>query len=349
MYLDNPSGGFKVVYEYANRLQRRDHLVSVVHPRNQNQQKGLVEAVKSVGWPYKLKLKHQPLIDWFDVDPGVRLLLTPDLRAEFIPDGDAVFATALDTAVPVSQLPASKGRKFYLIQSWEDWNGPESLAPESWRLPMQKIVISNWLMQIARDLGEEARTTRIPIGMDFSRFKITAPIEERRTPRVGLLAHPNEVKGTKDGVAALEIVKQELSELQAAVFGTHPRAADLPSWMEYAQRPAPEQLAALYNSCQAYLHPSWSEGWGLTAAEAMACGCALVTTDNGGVNEFATDGESALFAPVKSPEALARQLIRVLGDDDLRRRLAHRGSEQVRQFTWDRAVDALENLLLESR
>ncbi|MGH8692819.1 MAG: glycosyltransferase family 4 protein, partial [Burkholderiales bacterium] len=262
---------------------------------------------------------------------------------------DVVIATAFDTAFPVSGYPANKGRKFYLIQSYEDWNGPPGRVRESWSLPLHKIVISKWLLRIAEEMGESARTDYIPIGMDFSQFNITTPVERRAAPRVGMLAHPNEIKGLKDGLAALEIVRGQRPDLQAVLFGTSPRADEIPDWIEYEYRPAPEGLQSLYNSCQVYLHPSRREGWGLTAAEAMACGCALVSAENGGVDEFATDGESALLAPVKSPALLARQVTRLLEDHSLRHRLAQQGSQQVRRFTWDRAVDSLERLLLKER
>jgi glycosyltransferase involved in cell wall biosynthesis len=346
MFLDSPSGGFKVVYEYANRLQERGHQVSVVHPRNLEPQLGLKQKAKSFLWILKLKWKSRPLIPWISIHPKVNLILAPDLREEFVPDGDAVFATAYQTAFRIDDYSERKGCKFYLIQAYESWNGPEDMVRASWHLPLHKIVISRWLRNIADGFGEADRTSYIPIGLDFARFKATTPIERRRTPRVGMLAHPNEVKGTKDGLAALEMVRAELPDLQAVLFGTHPRSADIPDWIEYVYRPSPERLPAIYNSCQAFLHPSWQEGWGLPAAEAMACGCALVSTANGGVMEFAANGETALLAPVKAPAELAKQLLLMLRDEKLRHRIARKGSEHIQQFTWDRAVNSLEKLLI---
>ncbi len=349
MYLDSPSGGFKVVYEYASRLQERRHQVSVVHPRNIEPRNEVKDKVKSRLWSFRLRLKHRPLIPWINIHPEVRLVLVPDLREEFIPDGDVIFATAYETAFWVNSYGRRKGRGFYLIQSYENWRGPDDRVRQSWLLPLRKVVISQWLMNIARSYGEEDRTDYIPIGLDFSQFRITTPIDQRNTPRVGMLAHLNENKGTKDGISALEMVRAEVPGLQAALFGSHPRNAEIPEWIEYVRQPSQEQLVDLYNSCQVFLNPSWVEGWGLTAAEAMACGCALVSTANGGVNEFAANGKSALLAPVKAPEELAKQLLRVLRDEKLRSRLAREGSKQISQFTWDRAVSSLEKLLVESR
>jgi glycosyltransferase involved in cell wall biosynthesis len=348
MYLDSPSGGFKVVYEYAGRLQERGHQVSVVHPRSIEPRNEVKEKVKRRLWSFRLRLKHRPLVPWVDIHPEVRLVLVPDLREEFIPDGNVIFATAYETAFWVNGYGARKGRGFYLIQSYESWSGPDERVRQSWLLPLRKVVISQWLMNIARGYGEEDRTDYIPIGLDFSRFRITAPIDQRNTPRVGMLAHLNENKGTKDGISALEMVRAEVPGLQATLFGSHPRNAEIPEWVEYVRQPSQERLVDLYNSCQVFLNPSWMEGWGLTAAEAMACGCALVSTANGGINEFAANGQSALLAPVKAPGELAGRLLHVLRNEELRRRLARKGSEQIQQFTWDRAVSSMEKLLARS-
>jgi glycosyltransferase involved in cell wall biosynthesis len=273
--------------------------------------------------------------------------LASDLREECVPDGDVVFATAYQTAFSVNRYSERKGSKFYLIQSYESWSGPEERVRASWSLPLHKVVISRWLLNTAVSFGEAGRTDYIPIGLDFSHFKITTPIDQRQVPRVCMLAHPNEIKGTNDGLTALEIVRSEMPELQAVLFGTHPRSSWLPDWIEYEQLPSLERLLTIYNSCQAFLHPSWQEGWGLPAAEAMACGCALVSTANYGVMEFAADGETALFAPVKAPAELAKQLLLVLHDEELRHRIARNGSERIQYFTWDRAVESLEKLLIQ--
>ena len=347
MYLNVPSGGFKVVYEYANRLNRRGHQVTIIHPRNIDAADGLAEQVKATLWQYKVQANNHPLIPWFKIDVEVGLDLVTDLREQFIPNGDAIFATAYETASPVFSYSSKKGRKFYLIQSYETWNGEELSVRASWKLPLHKIVISRHLLRQAGDLGESARTSYIPNGLDFSIFNLTTPIPDRASPRIGMLAHPNEAKGMKDGIQALQAVKERIPDLQAVLFGTEPRCGDMPSWIEYVQRPSQQELVWLYNSCRIFLNPSWTEGWGLPAAEAMACGCALVSADNGGVNEFAIDEENALIAPVKCPELLAEKIIRLFSDDVMRIKLATAGYQNIRKFTWDRAVDSLEQLLFQ--
>ena len=88
----------------------------------------------------------------------------------------------------------------------------------------------------------------------------------------------------------------------------------------------------------------------MPSMEAMACGAALVTFDNGGCRDYARDGETALVAPRRNVASLARCLERAVVDPALRERLARQGREFiVTRFDWDRATERLEGLLKNPR
>jgi glycosyltransferase involved in cell wall biosynthesis len=91
--------------------------------------------------------------------------------------------------------------------------------------------------------------------------------------------------------------------------------------------------------------PSHFEGWGLTGVEAMACGAALVVTNNGGSADDAFDGKTALVAEPGDVDGLATAAERLLTDQTLRLSLAAEGHSFVQRFTWESAADALERLL----
>jgi glycosyltransferase involved in cell wall biosynthesis len=345
MFLAVPAGGYKVVYEYANRLQARGHQVTVVHPRNIAPQPGWREYVKSRFWPLKLHWRHQPLISWFPLAPRVTVKLVPDLRERYLPDSDVIIATGFETAFAVNECGAKKGSKFYFIQHYEDWDGDAARVRASWQLPLHKLVIAQWLYNIAVELGEEHRASYLPNGLDFSVFYVTHPPAERRQPRVAMMAHRLAFKGTSYGLEALRLARQRIPELQAVLFGIEPRPADLDGWCEYVQLPDAAALRELYNSVQAFLNPSLSEGWGLPAMEAMACGCALVSADNQGIRDFAEADESALLVPIKRADLLAERICEALTNENLRLRLAKNAEQSIRRFTWEKAVTRLEALL----
>ena len=345
MFLTVPAGGFKVVYEYANRLQARGHDVTVIHPRNVEKQPGWREAVKSYLWPYKLRWQNRPIIKWFPLAPEVKMWLVSDLRDSNLPPADVIIATAFQTAFAVNECSRGKGRKYYLIQHFEDWVGELENVRASWRLPMHKIVISRWLLGLANELEKKDNTSYIPNGLNFSEFYVTRPIAERGNPSIAMMTHSLTFKGTADGLEALRLLRERLPQVQATLFGVGIRPIDAPAWCEYVQLPTLNELRDIYNSASVFLFPSISEGWGLPAMEAMACGCAVVAAENQGIRDFAQSGVNALLAPIRQPDALADHLYQLLTNADLRKRLAVAAVESVRYFTWERAVTSLEELL----
>src|ERR1700730_4607054 len=116
-YMWGPSGGYRVVYEYANQLVARGHQVVVVHPRRLS----LIPPAKPT-FRQRLRkcrttlveLVSKPIIDWHPIEKLVRRLYVPSANERHIPDGDVIFATAWNTAGPVMDCSSAKGEKCYL-------------------------------------------------------------------------------------------------------------------------------------------------------------------------------------------------------------------------------------------
>ena len=107
-----------------------------------------------------------------------------------------------------------------------------------------------------------------------------------------------------------------------------------------------DDLIALYRTCAAFVFPSWHEGFGLPALEAMACGAPVIASNTSSLPEV-VGLDDALFDP-REPADIARRLEQVLTDPAFRMRLIAHGQEQARRFSWDatahRALDALQAL-----
>jgi glycosyltransferase involved in cell wall biosynthesis len=96
------------------------------------------------------------------------------------------------------------------------------------------------------------------------------------------------------------------------------------------------ELAALMSGADAVCMPSFSEGFGLPALEAMACGAPVVVSDRGALPEVVADG-GLVVAP--TTEEVERGLAQVLSDEELARRLRERGRRRAGAFPWERTVE----------
>ena len=114
-----------------------------------------------------------------------------------------------------------------------------------------------------------------------------------------------------------------------------PRIAVVP----HAERET--ELRRLYQSFAISILPSVYESFGLSAAESMACGCALVATPVG----FAAGlrhGEEAFLLRGPATPSLDQALQAMIEDVELRQRIARGGYARVQSLRWDRAIAEIE-------
>jgi glycosyltransferase involved in cell wall biosynthesis len=320
------AGGVRAILTYADRLARRGHAVTIVVPGKRR-------------WWGGVRAGAPP--DWVaDFRPDIRWVARWDARA--LPDADVLLATAWQSAPVVAQAPAHAGAKVYLVQHYESlYHGAADAVDATYRLPLRKIVISTWLRDVMRErFASDADVLVTPV--DATLFhRVEAP-RAPGPPRVLMLQHEYAWKGVADGMEAVTRVRAKGVALHLVGFGLKP-PRDRAGYDEFHANPPQHELARLYSGVDVYLCPSWDEGLGMPSMEAMACGTALVTYDNGGSRDYARDGETALVAPRRDVGALAAALARMLEDAGLRRRVADAGASHVRTaFEWDRAVARLE-------
>ncbi|WP_298267867.1 glycosyltransferase family 4 protein [Geobacter sp.] len=345
-----PSGGVKVVYEHANRFVDRGHAVSVVHAAFVEKGNFRLRArgvasyfLNTVG------VLHWRPDRWFRIDERVAMGWVPSLAPQWISAGDAVVATSWQTAEWVRDYPQVKGRKFYFVQDYERYMeaGPDlrTRMAATYNAGLKNIVISPACRQMVESHGGMV-ACQVPNGLDLGVLGLKAAIDAPTRCLVGFPTRPEWFKGTRDAVKALELARSHFNfPFEVWSFGG-PRPDYLPAWVNYYERPTDSELADLYNRTTIFVVPSLYEGWGLPGSEAMACGAALVSTDNGGVRAYADHEKTALLSPPGEPEALAANIMRLVTAQDLRARLAQSGYEAIRQFTWENANAALENCLL---
>lgn len=95
------------------------------------------------------------------------------------------------------------------------------------------------------------------------------------------------------------------------------------------ERPA---LVQLYSAAEMLLHPSLAEGFGNPLAEAMACGCPVVTSDCSAMPEVT--GGAALLVDPRNPSSIAAAIGRVLDEPGLAADLRGRGLARAAELDW---------------
>lgn len=94
-----------------------------------------------------------------------------------------------------------------------------------------------------------------------------------------------------------------------------------------------DDLITLYNLCKTFVFPSWHEGFGLPALEAMSCGRAVIGANTSSLPEVIGCSD-AMFDPL-SDASITNKLTQVLSDKAFRQKLEKHGLEQAKRFSWD--------------
>ncbi|WP_277294587.1 glycosyltransferase family 4 protein [Streptococcus hyointestinalis] len=336
-----PMGGYKIIFEYANRLQERGHEVAIVFLTH-NVWSRLTSNNKIKSIVGRIRGRNEP--SWFYLNPAIKKIMTPYLDGREFPDADFIFATAVTTAQIVKDLPSRCGKKCYFIQDFETFILPEDKVVETYQYDFLNFTVSNWLSDIV-GVYTSNKPICLPNPIDTENFRVITPINERNPHTLGMLYHEGEHKGIPYALEAIDIVKKKYNDVVVNIFGVPNRPATLPDYFKYIQNANQKDLLKLYNETSIFVCATIDEGFGLTGAESMACGCALVSTAYNGVFEYAENGVNALLSPVRDSEALAENIIKLIENESCRQSLAQKASEMIRERSWDKTIQKLEIVL----
>jgi len=267
-----------------------------------------------------------------------------------LPDADVVVATWWETAEWVARLSPSKGAKAYLIQQWESnfTSQPAERVNATWWLPMQKIVVSQWLADLARDRFGDSTSIIVPNGIDLELFHAPRRGKQPR-PTVGFLYAPySPHKGTATALSVINAASRSIPGLhvRAFSFGDPSPSMPLPPGSQYFRMPPQHTLRDIYAGCDVWLCTSTSEGYHLPPHEAMACRCPVVSTKVGGPIDMVEDGVTGYLLDVNDVGGLTSRLIEVLElPEPAWQRMSEAAYESVKNFTWEKATDLFEQAL----
>ena len=251
-----------------------------------------------------------------------------------------MIATSWPSAYRVNKLNKDKGKKFYFIQDFEIWDN-EEYVKETYKLPLNKIVISSWINQRMR---EELDIGPFPIvfnGLDTDMYHNTGKRKED-TSEINflMLNHILPKKGVKNGLEVFQKVKKKYKNCKLRMFGMCDNS-NLPDDVEYYQNPTKQKLLDLYSNSDIFIFPSLEEGWGLTPLEAMACGCVVVGTNTGFVLDLGQHENNMMISTPNNVDEMVENVEQLIMDTELMKKIQKNSIETIRQLEWKQSVQKL--------
>jgi glycosyltransferase involved in cell wall biosynthesis len=114
--------------------------------------------------------------------------------------------------------------------------------------------------------------------------------------------------------------------------------------IRFVGRQPQEELSQWYSQMDIVLMPSRSEGFGLTAIEAMAHGCVMVASDVGGLPEVVRDGICGLLHRTEDVADMASKISTLIGDEALYAQLRAQSLIEVEKYSFERYAALMNDL-----
>ena len=335
------TGGLIAVYELANALVAIEDHVEIVHIPSEEG-----------------TLRTTAQIPWFSFDAAVEHRFLSSLDPDQLPVADILVYTVMSIDIGRSAWSGDGGSR--MVERLQASNSPAGLPllfvqglgvfpPDTelvaLRGPGPKACVASWMVDNLVLGGLPPReVVHVANGLDHGSFRLVRSIDDR-APTVAMNFTPHPMKNMGAALEALSTLHRDLA-VPATLFGNKPPSGPLGPGIEHVNPPSKAGMADLYNRSSLYLQPSTTEGFGLCAVEAMACGCALVTTANGGAADYAIDGETAVVCG-SEPEAMVDALGGLVRDDARRIRIATEGARHAQRFRWSISAEVLRGLALD--
>ena len=373
------SGGIsRWMGELARRYPQGELVVSTAqHPDSDEVDERLPNRVDRLAMPAKRLKTLQGILTW----SRHVSVLTRTLNVEFIWCG-----TLKPSAYPAKWVRERLGTPFGVIAHGSDFLTLRHETHRSaikrrvakGLLDAASVIVanSNWTRDLCLSvLGElgvslaEDRVRVVPLGTDPGFFHTgidTSAVEKKYELEKGrwllTVAPLAASKGVDTVLHALAAGGGELDDLRYVVIGTGSELAPLKALarkLGLTQRArfltdVPDaDLPALYNLATAYVGLSRQagldvEGFGISFAEAAACGLPVIGARSGGIPDVVADGETGLLVNADKPDEVVAAIGTLLKDRKLATRLGKEGRSRVEKFqNWDRVIRDLRAIATE--
>jgi len=373
------SGGIsRWMGELARRYPQGELVVSTAqHPDSDEVDERLPNRVDRLAMPAKRLKTLQGILTW----SRHVSVLTRTLNVEFIWCG-----TLKPSAYPAKWVRERLGTPFGVIAHGSDFLTLRHETHRSaikrrvakGLLDAASVIVANssWTRDLCLSvLGElgvslaEDRVRVVPLGTDPEFFRSgidTRAVAKKYDLEKGrwllTVAPLAASKGIDTVLQALAASEGELASLNYAVVGAGAELAPLKALAKklgVTQRvrfltDVPDaDLPALYNLATAYVGLSRQagldvEGFGISFAEAAACGLPVIGARSGGIPDVVADGETGLLVNAERPDEVVAAIAKLLKDGKLAGRLGKEGRSRVEKFqNWDRVTRDLRAIATE--
>ena len=314
-------GGTKIILEHANRLTKMGNKITLITHDN------------------------KPI--WFNLDPNVEFIQVPweNVLCEKIPkETDVIVATywrEIYECVEQKIAPVIYFEQgdFHLFDTNKLDERTFNYINKQLKTIEDIYTVSSFAKKKLKDISNvDAKV--IPNAVNDKVF-FYEEHKENKKPIITIIGSEEiEFKRIQNIIDAVKIIQKKYNVELQWVTPTKPiKNKDI----ECLVNPPQIEIGNLLRKTDIYVCASIYESFCLPVLEAMTCGAAVVTTDNGGNRDFVRDNINALVVEKDNIKDLVEKIEKILNDRELKNSLIKNGVEVSKQYSWDNVMSRIQN------
>ena len=321
-------GGSKIILEHANKLTELGHKVNII--------------------------THYPYPSWYNLSSKIIFQQIPltQILCESIPKTSNIIITTywreIGEAIEQKIAPVVYFEQgdFHLFDS-------QNVDTELFDYIYKQINLASFVYTVSSHAKKKLKdiynvnSLIIPNAINKQIFY---PVEKSESvvKKIVLIGSPNtEFKGIKEILTAISITKKQYPNLHVTLITPESPLSTLQNVDTIIINPAQQVIAQVLQESDIYICGSHYESFCLPVLEALSCGCSVITTNNGGINDFCVDNENCLIVEIKNPISISMALIDLIENNNKITDLSKQGIISSEKFSWDTIVKKIEAYYLD--
>jgi len=173
----------------------------------------------------------------------------------------------------------------------------------------------------------------------------------KNLPREKIILTVSSIDPRKNLKSVIEAYSQISTDYTLVIVGKKSRSfaeisleeVDIDSKIEFTGYLSDNDLIDLYNRAEIFIYASFFEGFGIPPLEAQSCGSSCIVSNVTSLPEVYQ--ESVLYCNPSDLESIKKALLKLIQNDDLRKRLSKEGFENAKRFDWDKSAIQMVNVI----
>lgn len=316
-------GGSKIILEYANRLSKLGHKITII--------------------------TYDKKPDWFELEKNIEFVQVKEYEPleQYVPECDLVVATSWKNIYPA--LKASRAPVVFFEQGGSHIFGVETLSNSKIEIVKQRMSEPNYIYTVSSYAKEmlckyyQRDAFVVLNAVDDTIFypRQNEIAQNNKTINITTIGPEDfEFKRISNVIKAVSELKKQYSNINFQwISQTKPKIHNEKAIIN----PPQKEIGNILRNTDIYICASDYESFCLPALEAMTCGAAVITTDNGGISDFVEDKVNGLVIKRNSVEDIIEKVKQLIEDTKYRQKIAISGMNTAKQMNWNNSVKRLEN------